>query len=67
MPQTIKQRYDGLSKQDLTTLLCAFENTVPQYIKVEDGKVFGVHLDKDPTLKIVEAAGFWSVAERIKK
>jgi hypothetical protein len=60
---SVKDVLDGLSAEQKSQLMVAFNAELPQFIKLEEGKFIGVNVtpDKYPNLKIEQSTGVWSI------
>jgi len=59
---TVKETLDGLSTEQKSQLMVAFNDEIPQFIKLDGGKFIGVNITKEkyPNLKIEQTTGVWS-------
>lgn len=57
----IKPVLDSLNSEQKRLLMYAFENGFAQHIKLKGGRFIGVNITNQPTLKVEETAGAWSI------
>lgn len=57
----IKQVMEKLTEEEKKQLLYAFEQELPQYIKLPRNKFIGVNVDTIENLKVTGRAGSWAI------
>lgn len=57
---TLKQALDMLPPEKKAVLMFAFEQQIPQYVELSDGKYLGVKADVFPNLSPETTLGDWS-------
>jgi hypothetical protein len=61
----IKEIIDKLAEEDRRRLMYAFENEIPQSVKLVDGTFLGVHQALGEDSRIIQKAGYWTVWRKI--